>query len=245
MPDFIHSKQRLKYPAWRAPGSDRWQRISREEAFDRIARLMKADCDAHFQEKNAAGVTVNRWLTTGMLCSSAASNETGLMHILGTPQLARLLHPFVGTAMFFAFLLMFFRYWRHNLPEREDLVWAKNIYKIALNEEVGDTGRYNFGQKCVFWAAIASLLLLFVSGIVIWRPWFADAFTLPLIRVALLVHSVSATLLIVVILVHVYAALWVKGTLTAMVEGWVSDRWAQKHHPRWYRTLRQRRHRLK
>ncbi len=60
------------------PGSDKWQRISRDEAFNRIARLMKADRDANF-EKNEQGVTVNRWLSTGMLCASAASNETGML----------------------------------------------------------------------------------------------------------------------------------------------------------------------
>ena len=38
--DYIHSDQRLKYPAYRAPGSDKWQRISWQEAFERIARLM-------------------------------------------------------------------------------------------------------------------------------------------------------------------------------------------------------------
>lgn len=47
-----------------------------------------------------------------------------------------------------------FRYWHHNLINRDDIFWAKNIRKIVVNEEVGDTGRYNFGQKCVFWAAI-------------------------------------------------------------------------------------------
>lgn len=77
--DFIHSEQRLKYPEYRAPGSDKWQRISWDDAFNRIARLMKDDRDANFQQKNAQGTTVNRWLTTGMLCSSAASNETGLL----------------------------------------------------------------------------------------------------------------------------------------------------------------------
>ncbi|MEN1226767.1 formate dehydrogenase cytochrome b556 subunit, partial [Pseudomonas aeruginosa] len=42
----------------------------------------------------------------------------------------------------------------------------------------------------------------------------------------------------VVIMVHIYAALWVKGTITAMVEGWVTSAWAKKHHPRWYREVR-------
>jgi len=98
--DFIHSEQRLKYPEYRAPGSDKWQRISWDEAFDRIARLMKQDRDANFQATNAAGVTVNRWPTTAMLCSSAASNETGLLDqkfarslgILALENQARLCH---------------------------------------------------------------------------------------------------------------------------------------------------------
>lgn len=86
------------------------------------------------------------------------------MHITGTPQLARILHPFVGVVMFASFIIMFFRYWHHNLINRDDIFWAKNIRKIVVNEEVGDTGRYNFGQKCVFWAAIIFLVLLLVSG---------------------------------------------------------------------------------
>ena len=188
---------------------------------------------------------INHWIVAFCFVFAALSglgfffpSFNWLMNVLGTPQLARILHPFVGVAMFAAFMLMFFRYWKHNLVNRDDLLWAKNIHKIAMNEEVGDTGRYNFGQKCVFWAAIISLLLLLASGIVIWRPYFAAAFPIPLIRLALLVHSVSAVGLIVVIMVHIYAALWVKGTLTAMVEGWVTPIWAKKHHPRWYRAVR-------
>jgi formate dehydrogenase major subunit len=75
--DFIHSPNRLKEPEYRAPGGTEWQKISWNDALDRIARLMKADRDANFIEKNADGVTVNRWLTTGFLAASAASNEVG------------------------------------------------------------------------------------------------------------------------------------------------------------------------
>jgi len=62
--DFIHSESRLKYPEYRAPGSDRWQRMSWDDALDRIAKLMKQDRDANFVAKTADGLTVNRWLTT-------------------------------------------------------------------------------------------------------------------------------------------------------------------------------------
>ncbi len=72
-----------------------------------------------------------------------------LMDVLGTSQLARILHPFIGLTMFVAFMLMFFRYWHHKLVNKEDLLWARNIHKIALNQKVGGTGRYNFGQRSV------------------------------------------------------------------------------------------------
>ena len=75
--DFVHSESRLRYPEYRAPGSDHWERISWDDALTRIAKLLKADRDANFVAKTPAGLTVNRWLTTGMLAASASSNETG------------------------------------------------------------------------------------------------------------------------------------------------------------------------
>src|SRR5471030_164593 len=196
-------------------------------------------------QRYSAPERINHWVVAFCFITLAISglgfffpSFNWLMNIFGTPQLARILHPFFGVVMFVSFLGMFFRYWHHNLPNKDDILWAKNIHKVAMNQEVGDTGRYNFGQKCVFWMAIGSLLLLLASGVAIWRPWFADYFSIPLIRLALVVHSVAAVGLILVIMVHVYAALWVKGTITAMVEGWVPASWAKYHHPRWYREVR-------
>jgi len=75
--DFIHSPNRLQYPEYRAPGSDKWVRMPWDEALNRIATLMKQDRDANFIEKNEQGQTVNRWLSTAMLAASASSNEVG------------------------------------------------------------------------------------------------------------------------------------------------------------------------
>jgi formate dehydrogenase major subunit len=75
--DFVQSSSRLKFPEYRAPGSDRWERVTWTWALDRIARLMKDDRDKSFVQKNAAGVTVNRWTSTGFLAASASSNESG------------------------------------------------------------------------------------------------------------------------------------------------------------------------
>jgi len=74
--DIVKAKTRTLYPQIRKPGSDTFERVSWDVALDRIARLMKDDRDKNFIAKNADGVTVNRWLTTGFLAASATTNET-------------------------------------------------------------------------------------------------------------------------------------------------------------------------
>lgn len=77
--DFVHSPNRLQFPEYRAAGSNEWKRISWDDAFSRIARLMKEDRDKNFIAKNDQATTVNRWLTTGFLAASASSNESGYL----------------------------------------------------------------------------------------------------------------------------------------------------------------------
>jgi formate dehydrogenase major subunit len=77
--DFVHSESRTKYPLYRAPGSTKWERKSWDWTLDRIARLLKDDRDKNFIAKNAAGVTVNRWVSTGFLAASASTNETAFL----------------------------------------------------------------------------------------------------------------------------------------------------------------------
>lgn len=74
--DVVHAPTRLTAPRYRAPGSSAFKQVTWEFALDRIAKLMKEDRDKNFVAKNAAGTTVNRWVTTGMLAASASSNET-------------------------------------------------------------------------------------------------------------------------------------------------------------------------
>ena len=77
--DFVNSPNRLRFPEYRAPGSDRWERVTWDWALDRIARLVKDDRDRNFVAKDGAGRTVNRWPTVGFLAASASSNETGYL----------------------------------------------------------------------------------------------------------------------------------------------------------------------
>lgn len=187
---------------------------------------------------------INHWIVASCFVLLAISGLAffypaffWLTGVFGTPQLARIIHPFIGVMMFVAFVVQFFRYWHHNLINREDVKWMKGVTEVLKGNEVGDVGRYNGGQKAMFWMMSLCMLALIGSGIIAWRPYFAMNFPIPVIRIALLVHSASALALIASIIVHVYAALWVQGTLRAMIEGVVSHAWAKKHHPRWYREM--------
>jgi formate dehydrogenase subunit gamma len=57
------------------------------------------------------------------------------------------------------------------------------------------------------------------------------------VRLASLLHALAATVLVIAIIVHSYAAFWVKGSLRAMLRGTVSEAWAKKHHPAWHREM--------
>ena len=74
--DVVHAPTRVQFPMYRQPNSNEFKRVSWDFALDRIARLMKDDRDKNFIARNAAGATVNRWISTGMLAASATSNET-------------------------------------------------------------------------------------------------------------------------------------------------------------------------
>ncbi len=77
--DNIHSPNRVLHPEVREAGAKEWKRIGWDEAFDRIAKHLKADRDANFQAKNDKGVTINRWNTTGWLSSPCFSNEASYL----------------------------------------------------------------------------------------------------------------------------------------------------------------------
>lgn len=193
-------------------------------------------------QRYSAAERINHWVVAACFILLAISGLAffypaffWLTGVFGTPQLARILHPFIGVVMFLAFARQFFRYWHHNLINREDVKWMKAVGEVMKGNEVGDIGRYNGGQKGMFWLMCACMATLLVTGLIIWRQYFAGYFPVPVIRIALLLHAGSAIALIAGIIVHVYAALWVKGTIRAMVEGVVTHAWARKHHPRWYR----------
>ena len=162
-----------------------------------------------------------------------------LSALFGGGQWTRILHPFVGCVMFISFLILALRFWHHNYLDKNDVQWMKQMNDVLANREdrLPAIGKYNAGQKLIFFVMVASLVLLLLSGIVIWRAYFAFYFPITVIRIAAVVHAATAFVLIVSIIVHIYAALWIKGSIGAMTRGTVTYGWARKHHPKWFREM--------
>lgn len=162
-----------------------------------------------------------------------------LSAFLGSPQMARVLHPFLGIAVFVGLCYMFVRFVKYNLPARTDRIWFRNVNKVLMGDHSKPLriGKYNAGQKVLFWAIMGSILVLLVSGLMMWRAYFAEFFTIPALRLAILAHSVAGIGLILLIMGHIYLAIWVRGSIPGMVTGYVSKAWARQHHDRWAEEL--------
>ena len=162
-----------------------------------------------------------------------------LVNLFGGGTWTRILHPFIGVVMFLFFMVMAVRFWGLNRITPADREWRKRIKDVLCNRDHGlpEVGKYNAGQKYLFWIMVVSIPVLLLSGIVIWQPWFAPFFPIWLMRVAVVVHALAAWIIILGIVVHVYAAIWVRGTVRAMTRGTVSEAWAKHHHRAWYRQM--------
>ena len=160
-----------------------------------------------------------------------------LTQLFGGGVWARILHPIIGWLMMIGFVLMFFRFKALNKMEPADREWLDRVGEMmdGNDHNMPEQGKYNGGQKAMFWAMSVCVLLLFVSGIILWRASFT--FPVDLVRLGAVVHAAIAAIMIAMIFVHVYAALWVKGTVRAMVYGTVTRAWAKQHHRAWYRQV--------
>lgn len=189
---------------------------------------------------------LNHWITALGLILLALSG-LALFHpafffltgLFGGGQLTRMLHPWIGVITFVSFAGLFLRFWRLNLWKKRDSSWMSRPGAVLSGDEEGlpEVGKYNAGQKLYFWAMSVLFLVLVLSGIVVWMEFFTPYFTIEQRRIGIMVHSSAAIMAICAWIIHVYAAIWVRGTLSAMTRGRVTGGWAWRHHRKWLRDL--------
>ena len=164
--------------------------------------------------------------------------------LFGSGQMVRWIHPWIGVVLVIAFAGLFLRFLPANLPAFTDFVWLARLRSvIAGNDQyLPEVGKYNAGQKFVFWSQTMLVAIMFVTGIGLWDEKLSFFVQLtgyhPTIddrRLAAVIHATAAVLAIVIWIIHVYAAIWVRGTIPAMTQGSVSGGWGWRHHRKWLR----------
>ena len=192
----------------------------------------------------SAPVRTNHWLVAIAFVLAALSGLAlfhpalfFLSNLFGGGPWTRILHPFIGLFMVLVFLALSSRVWDDNRMGDADWQWLRQ-WRDAVNnreERLPEVGRYNGGQKFLFFVLVVCLLGLFVTGFPMWRAYF----TLPvgLVRLSSVLHAIGALVLVCAILVHIYAGFWVRSSVHAMLRGTVTPGWAWKHHRAWFRQI--------
>ncbi len=162
-----------------------------------------------------------------------------LSGLLGGGAWSHTLHTWAGVVMCLAFVPMVVWYWGDNIVRDYDRAWAGHLWDIMNNRFHGlpEIDKYNFGQKQLFWSLVVAMILLPMTGLVLWFDTDLKL-SATVVQVAGLVHTVAAGLLFLGMIVHVYSAVfWVRGALRAMVRGDVKVSWARHHHPLWAKRV--------
>ena len=161
-----------------------------------------------------------------------------LAYLFGGLHVCRLLHPWAGVAFAASSVLMFVQWvpqMKLTRADREFLTPRGMIRYFEYRNEDADVGKYNGGQKLLFWAAAAGTLGLLATGLVMWFP---ISFSQPVREASYLLHDVAFSLFFAMIIGHIYLGTAAEpGTFRSMVRGTVTTSWARLHHPKWYREV--------
>lgn len=166
-----------------------------------------------------------------------------LSALAGGGYLARLGHPWIGVVFALALTRMHGS-WRGDMRTTDaDRAWRRAMGAYARNDDaaVPPAGRFNYGQKMLYWLMLGGGFVLLLSGLVMWNVASLPPEWRLLRPLATVVHSAAALATIGGFIVHVYMGVAVvPGGLHAIIHGDVSEEWARQHHALWLARLRSR-----
>ena len=170
------------------------------------------------------------------------------------------IHNNISWAFIIGLTLVFFMWVLHNLPKRHDLTWLAQGGGILKKGVHPPAGKFNAGQKLIFWAVILLGASVSLSGLSLLFPFelplFAKTFAvlnssglpqlfgigdLPLaltphqeMQYSQIAHALVAFILMAIVLAHIYiGSVGMEGAIDAMSSGEVEEQWAREHHSLW------------
>ncbi|MBK6593542.1 MAG: formate dehydrogenase subunit gamma [Burkholderiales bacterium] len=144
-------------------------------------------------------------------------------------------HNFAGPLFAVSLVIVIGTFIKDNLPAKGDLNWLLKGGGMFSEHEV-KSGRFNAGEKVVFWGGVFVLgLVVVASGLVMDKLVPGLDYTRSTMQIAHMVHSVSNILMIVMFMGHIYlGTLGTEGAFQGIQTGYVDETWAKEHHELWY-----------
>ena len=196
----------------------------------RLLRYTVAERVVHW----VAGISYVYLLLNGL--SMWSPSMWWMAAVLGGGPLTRLTHPWVGLIFFVSMMFMYWM-WRTDMKiTAEDKAWNAKIVDYITNhdENVPPVGRFNFGQKQFFWGMFLSIIVMLLTGLVMWFPEMLPANLHILHLISVLVHPIAALVTIALFMIHVYmGVVMVRSGFKSITRGDVSAEWAREHHRLW------------
>jgi formate dehydrogenase subunit gamma len=146
-------------------------------------------------------------------------------------EVAKYAHNFTSFSFVAGLVLIIVIFFKDNIPEKVDLEWLKQGGGFIKNKHA-PAGRFNPGEKAVYWLSLAAGVVVSVSGLVLLFPFYGT--NIADMQIAQAVHAIVAVLFIALILGHIYiGTLGMEGAFEAMGTGEVDLNWAKEHHDVW------------
>ena len=146
-------------------------------------------------------------------------------------QISKYAHNFVSFSFLVGLILIVTLWVKDNIPKPVDIDWLRQGGGFIKSKHA-PAGRFNAGEKMVFWFALGAGAAVIVSGLLLLFPfYFANIAGM---QIAQVVHAIVAVLFIAVILAHIYiGTVGMEGAFEAMGTGEVDMSWAEEHHDLW------------
>src|SRR6266851_2879658 len=149
---------------------------------------------------------------------------------------AKYAHNYLSFPFTLGVILIFLMWIAGNIPNRVDVEWLKRGGGM-VGRDHPPAGRFNAGQKLIYWIVVLGGSAVAASGYVLIFPFYGT--TVETMQEAEMVHGIVAMLFIAAMLAHIYiGTLGMEGAFEAMGTGTVDLNWAKEHHALWLEEQR-------